>query len=291
MYIHPSCDIDDIFQIDSLYSCFKKSFDSTYDSEGESHNFWECVVCIKGNMLITFDDKVTTIYPGQLVFHKPMQFHKLTADGKHDFTALIFSFGAHGSGMNFFEDKCFVITDNIREHLKLLEKESFNVFNKHLLRAKPYDRYSPYIMKSEIEIILALILRESKKISQLKTTPTATAYKHIVQYMKKNIEENLDLKTIAYDNKFSESNLKKIFKKYSNEGVMAHFNRLKIERACELIAMGKRISDISDTLGYSSPNYFAVAFKKIMGISPSEYKKNNNYTDHSYGGGWHKTKQ
>ena len=276
MYIHPSCEVEDIFQIDSLYSCFKKDFDSTYSFEGESHDFWECVVCVKGNIQITFDERVITIYPGQIVFHKPMQFHKLAGDGENDFTAFIFSFGAHGSSMNFFEDKCFVITNNIREHLRLLEKESYNVFNKHLLRAKPYDQYSPHIMKSEIEIILSLIMRESKKIHHLKATRTSSAYKYIVQYMKKNVEENLDLKTIAYDNKFSESNLKKIFKEHSNESVMAYFNRLKIERACELIAMGKRISDISDTLGYSSPNYFAVAFKKIMGVSPSEYKRNHN---------------
>lgn len=53
---------------------------------------------------------------------------------------------------------------------------------------------------------------------------------------------------------------------------MEFFNRLKIEKAKELIRTRQfTFSQIADQLGYSSIHYFSRQFKKITGMSPTEY--------------------
>ena len=38
----------------------------------------------------------------------------------------------------------------------------------------------------------------------------------------------------------------------------------------------KSITDIAFEVGFSSSNYFTIAFKKITGLTPSEYKKHTS---------------
>jgi YesN/AraC family two-component response regulator len=55
---------------------------------------------------------------------------------------------------------------------------------------------------------------------------------------------------------------------------MEYFYRLKIEEAKRLIRNGtNNFTQIADKLGYSTIHYFSRQFKKIVGMSPSEYSK------------------
>jgi AraC-like DNA-binding protein len=45
-------------------------------------------------------------------------------------------------------------------------------------------------------------------------------------------------------------------------------------RAAELVREGAlSVREIAETLGYDTPNYFSKSFKRIMGVTPSVYKK------------------
>ena len=63
------------------------------------------------------------------------------------------------------------------------------------------------------------------------------------------------------------------FKKHTGYPVMQYYNNLKTAEAKMLLRSGKyNINQISNLLNYSSPYYFSMQFKKICGMSPSEYK-------------------
>ena len=84
--------------------------------------------------------------------------------------------------------------------------------------------------------------------------------------------ENLLAEEIAEKNSICLSKLKQIFKERG--GVKSFFITLKIERSKELISEGKmNFTEISDSLGFSSLHYFSKTFKKLTGITPSEYEK------------------
>ena len=47
-----------------------------------------------------------------------------------------------------------------------------------------------------------------------------------------------------------------------------------MEKAKQLLKDSRyRISDISSRVGYSDGNYYSKTFKKIVGLSPSEYRE------------------
>ena len=96
---------------------------------------------------------------------------------------------------------------------------------------------------------------------------------HIYAYLTNHVRENIRLEDVADELFFSESYIKKAFKKQTGRTVMEAFSELKIEEAKKLITLGKPINEIADELSFCNKNYFSKVFKKVAGVTPSEYKK------------------
>ena len=105
----------------------------------------------------------------------------------------------------------------------------------------------------------------------LNIKPTVN-YKKIINVLKKKKEKNLSVGEIADLCNMSEINLKKTFSKFSGMGVMAYFNKMKIESAQNLIKNGMTVQETANMLGFSNQNYFSTVFKRITGKSPTFYK-------------------
>ncbi|WP_156495206.1 AraC family transcriptional regulator, partial [Oleiphilus sp. HI0128] len=55
---------------------------------------------------------------------------------------------------------------------------------------------------------------------------------------------------------------------------LKHFSNMKIEQACSLLEQTNiSISDIAYQLGYDDALYFSRVFKKLMKVSPRNYRK------------------
>jgi len=68
----------------------------------------------------------------------------------------------------------------------------------------------------------------------------------------------------------------KRYKKEMNESIMEHFLNLKLQTAIQLInTSNMNFTEISELLSFSSVNYFSKFFKKRMGMTPTEYSREN----------------
>jgi AraC-like DNA-binding protein len=90
--------------------------------------------------------------------------------------------------------------------------------------------------------------------------------------MKENVEKNLTVDELADLCGMSTSNLKKVYSMYSVFSTHKYFIKLKIARAIEMLEEGYNVTEISDKLGYTSAHSFSQNFKKITGMSPTQYK-------------------
>ncbi len=54
---------------------------------------------------------------------------------------------------------------------------------------------------------------------------------------------------------------------------MEAFTELKIEEAKKLLSLGKSGNEIAGELSFCNKSYFTNVFKKVVGVTPSEYKK------------------
>ena len=97
-------------------------------------------------------------------------------------------------------------------------------------------------------------------------------FKRVVNYMETNINGHLTIEQICRDNMIGRTQLQKIFQQEAGVSVIEFFSRMKIDAAKHMIRIGRlNFTQISEQLGYSSIHYFSRQFKKITGMTPSDY--------------------
>lgn len=95
------------------------------------------------------------------------------------------------------------------------------------------------------------------------------------QYVYSNVEKRIMLQDVADYACISPGYLSSLFKKLYNQNLVDYINQVKMERACELIREGRyRIYEISYRLGFENAYYFSRVFKRHVGMTPTEYRKN-----------------
>ena len=99
---------------------------------------------------------------------------------------------------------------------------------------------------------------------------------HVVENVKKyiasHLSDKLTLNEVAAIYGISPNYISTLFKKYNDCGFSEYITECKIAQAKKMMNEGnQKIYEIADTLGFESAFYFSKVFKKLEGISPSEY--------------------
>lgn len=102
-------------------------------------------------------------------------------------------------------------------------------------------------------------------------------YKHhtvdlVKKYIKDHINERLSLNEIAASFGISPNYLSQLFSKYNDMGFTEYINTTKINESKRLLMEENlKVYEVAEILSFESSFYFSKVFKKIEGISPTEY--------------------
>ena len=257
--------------VEYFASCFEMTYGKTYSFSGETHDFWEMVYVADGALGITADDRVLELGKGQIIFHKPMEFHRLWSIKGTAPHAVIMSFGTSGDGMDFFQNGIFRLDEKEEAHLWRIIKQAGGIFDGYTLRPNPADDDASQLMRCHLELLLLSIRGHSRTVSLSPRSSSAATYHDMVEYMQLHVSEKLSLSEIAGSCNVSVSTLKNLFRKYAGESPIHYFNRLKLNEAKRLILEGYSMAEVSRALGFSSQNYFSALFKQMTGTTPSAF--------------------
>lgn len=95
-----------------------------------------------------------------------------------------------------------------------------------------------------------------------------------VLYMQQKLEMSLSLQELASNIGLSRQHLNHIFRINAGITPIDYYLRLKMQRACQLLDLtDQSIKEVCATIGIDDPFYFSRLFKKIIGQSPSQYRK------------------
>lgn len=95
-----------------------------------------------------------------------------------------------------------------------------------------------------------------------------------VLFIESNIGRKISLESVAEEISLSKSYMCTLFKRETGENMSAFINRLRVEKAMELLRNRDcKVKEIYDTVGFSDPQYFSRVFKKVTGISVMEYRQ------------------
>ena len=98
----------------------------------------------------------------------------------------------------------------------------------------------------------------------------------VIAYIEDNYMKDISSTDIADFVKLNRSYLFKIFKKQTGISVSQYLIKHRIDKACEFFEeYNFTISQVAQMVGIEDVYYFSKLFKKVLGITPSEYKKVN----------------
>lgn len=98
--------------------------------------------------------------------------------------------------------------------------------------------------------------------------------KNAIAYIEENLGDKITLKQLSDLSAFTEKYFCSFFKKQTGVTPTEYINRVRLERACELLRMHDvSVTEAAFETGFESLSYFIRRFKKQFGVSPAQYKK------------------
>lgn len=275
--------IEKLFSITEFYSAFLRICSEDFFFKGESHDFWEMVYVIEGNVIITADERVIKLSKNQLAFHKPNEFHTLRACGEKGASIFVMSFSADGCFMEKFNKKILLLQPNQTKELMRIHDFLRECSGTPNITSS----FTPYIdnvfenmcnvqkFKNLLENFL-INVSEVRSEERLVTNNETIIYRDAISIIDEAVCENLTVEEIADRCNVSVAYLKKIFSKYAGIGVHSCVLNAKIAYAKQMFDSGSSVTAVSQKLSFSCANYFSIVFKRETGMSPREYKKSIN---------------
>jgi len=144
--------------------------------------------------------------------------------------------------------------------------------------------YSQKIKKLNINMPQPMVMDEIIKAfleicevySCKKANQKANLSKKIISFVQENYNNPMmGVPMVAENFNFSESYFSQFFKECTGQNFSVYLEKYRIEKAKELICENKYdLERIAIMIGYNNSNTFRRAFKRLEGISPSDYKQN-----------------
>lgn len=94
-----------------------------------------------------------------------------------------------------------------------------------------------------------------------------------ILYMQDHIHETLTLNQLSSYFNYSTSRFSHLFKQKTGYAPIDYFIQLKMQKASQQLDFTeKSVKEIASDMGFDDPYYFSKRFRKIFGMSPSQYR-------------------
>lgn len=129
---------------------------------------------------------------------------------------------------------------NLTERLENIENSKMQVFNKYLASSEG--------IKSEYT-------------------------RQAIRYIEEHFADDISVRSIAEALAISESHLSKVFKDTMHCTIGEYLIQYRIREACTMLKDPQnRIYEVAVRCGYNDQRYFSVIFKRMMGMTPNEFR-------------------
>jgi AraC-like DNA-binding protein len=101
-----------------------------------------------------------------------------------------------------------------------------------------------------------------------------------IQFITANLDRDLYIDDVAKSVGIGSQHLSRLFRDEIGSSFTRFVNERRVERARFLLATSSlNVSEIADRVGYRDANYFGKVFRRLVGVTPSEYRSRNG--DHT----------
>ena len=227
--------LENCITVDSVYTIHYFEYTNNFYYAGESHDFWEFVYVDKGSVDICMDDKQITLKKGDIAFHQPNEFHKVSTYGHTAPNLVVISFDSHSPLMDFFRCQIFktdqkerdLLADTLIEARKLFSSPLGDPYLTEMTKKEDAPIGTEQLIKLHLEqFLIHLVQRYTMaEAKELEFSPqnTTDIFKRVTAYMEDNISKHLTIEQICWDNMIGRTKLQKIFHTEAGIGIIDYF--------------------------------------------------------------------
>lgn len=280
--------LENLINVSKIVTIHYFEFEKNFKTKGETHDFWEIVYAEKESIICSADGVEIPLTQGEILFHKPSEFHTLAANGKTAPNVFILSFVCKSDAIRFFENKKFRLDAALARFIYFILEEGKKTFNipysdPNLKKMKLLSHPTlggEQLIKNYLEIFLINLLRLQTETEhgnetflprkELSGKPVNDA----IRVLQDGLYSALTIDEICAKTAYGRAYLFRVFKAKTGKTIMEYYLGLKIERAKQLLRENElSVKEIAETLAFNEPNYFTKTFKRITGLTPTAYKR------------------
>lgn len=168
---------------------------------------------------------------------------------------------------------------NTWEHeLYAFKKHMLDEYNlsckNHTFLEKRFCEFKHFSLPDCINIIKQDFYQLIKKMMSAKQDNVKNTIFDIETFIQDNYYKEITLQELADRFYISREYISRKFKKVFEENISDYITKIRIEKAKLLLKNpSTKVTEISSAIGYHDDKYFRKLFKKITGVTPSQYRK------------------
>lgn len=278
--------VNNVVDIKELIVLEYLDFEGKYKNYSETHDFWEFCFVEKGTITLTVDAIEHTLNENQLFIIAPNHRHTYASpkgNANHVFVTCFESFSHNLLPLSNISFQLDPMDATCIQRIVTESKNTFFINDDEQLTIKTDAIFGgQQALLLQLEYLLICLLRHlsDRKDSAVVFISDENFHREltdaIIRYIRENLNKKITLTDICTKFNYSHSFICRIFKEQTGETLIEYINRIKIHEACKLLTKTPlKINEISTSLGFGETKYFDTLFKKIVGISPSIYREEN----------------
>lgn len=258
-----------------------------------SHLNFEITVVNSGKGVYTTKDTEFKIEKGDVFVFSSNEYHCITDVGEEGLSFTNLHFEPRylwGSKNDSFSSKnvnlCFSHSKNFNNRISNNKAtELHSIINS--IKSELIEQNEEYklCIKSNLNLLLITLIRNFDYLdnSQSINHIHSKSIRAILNYIDEHFTEHITLEELSSIAGMSPNYFSSFFKKLSGINLWDYINSKRVESAARIIReKGNNINmlEVAILSGFNNTANFNKTFKKISGMTPSEYKKNTSYMIH-----------
>ena len=249
------------------------------------HPIWEIYYLYSGERRFFINDSIYHVHRGDLVLIEKGAIHRTSygSDKSHermfiylpdDYLEELYELYGKEQIRACFSYPLLSVPQTQRQDIEMLFRKIEKEYNHH-------DEYSELLIKGYINDLIVFILRYQEYSRDIEFTVLDKIDERIQQvtrYIRGHYHKPITLAEMARIANMSPSYFSKHFKESTCFGFKEYVLNVRFRRAIELLLETRlSITEVAYQCGFNDSNYFGDMFKKYKGLSPLQYRKNNEW--------------
>ncbi len=272
----------ELIRVNSFYTVNFFDLSPFFHTNFHNHDCWELFYVDSGEVNCITESDSRILKAGDVIFHCPGSVHNTVCNGKR--AAAIFNvlFFIDSPAMEFLSGKSLKVPEKLLPTLRNFINECNKTYlvSEHPLKSK---KKAPFggeqLSRIYLEEFLLLMIRVLQNDNQTEHYAAENDTDNVLiddicEFLSENVYNTVTLRDLCERFHFGKSYLSEQFKKCKGSSIMSFFLGLKLAEAKRMLREENlTIGQISEKLGFESPEYFSRYFKKRVGHSPRDFRK------------------